>query len=266
MRTLRNDPCRSSSSPSSLRVLRSIHLHPSIADASSVWSVASAATTQRTGATTSGISLLSGMTSVASGRGAESQALLAEAVHRSLLSVSPVEDMKQLSHRAGSSDVLNARSEKVMQFGKGGGDGGSSDGDSGSDGPIRQRGSNRRAGKKKKKAHVKPGSPQEEASLLEMVHRLTELDEARGESHDERRLGRYVAVVERSCADDPAVRSRPITRHPDEALNLVNACITVGNVDAARTTAVGTSRDEPVIASSPHRPQPHPRRELMPRS
>ena len=113
-------------------------------DAQSLWS-------QSTGASLSGISVVSGMTSFLQEAGDKS---------RALLSVSPVEDLSALSRRAGNTDVHAERSVKVMHFGAG----------------VPQA-----AKQQKKKQRILPGSVQEEEALNKMVELIMDVDHLRGE-------------------------------------------------------------------------------------
>lgn len=126
-----------------LRATRARQAEEDTADAQSVWS-------QSTAASTSGISAITGMTSFFQEAGETST---------SLLSVSPVEDMSALSRRAGNTEIHAERSVKVMQFGAG---------------------IPAVAKQQKKKQRIRPGSAQEEEALNKMVELIMNVGELRG--------------------------------------------------------------------------------------
>lgn len=107
-------------------------------DNESVWSQSTRASAM------TGITAVSGMTSFFQDS--------AEGNTSSLLNVTPVESIAELSKRADNTDIHAKRSVKVMKFGK--------------DIQVEKK-------EKKKKMKIRAGSPQEEEALLKMVELLT---------------------------------------------------------------------------------------------
>lgn len=113
-----------------------------IRDNESVWSQSTNASAM------TGITAISGMTSFFQDS--------AENRGNSLLSVTPVDSIAELSKRADNTNVHAERSVKVMKFGK--------------DVTVEKK-------EKKKKMRIRAGSPQEEEALKKMVELLTDVKE-----------------------------------------------------------------------------------------
>ena len=121
---------------------KKIEREEEIKDNESVWSQSTNASAM------TGITAISGMTSFFQDS--------AESRGNSLLSVTPVESLAELSKRADNTNVHAERSVKVMKFGK--------------DVTMEKK-------EKKKKMRIRAGSPQEEEALKKMIELLTDVKE-----------------------------------------------------------------------------------------